>query len=109
VRVRQARLRNEYAAWYPTIAVITWTPAATVARAVARQLLQGEPPWALGPRWAVGPRLLDDRHFEFRGGSEDRLPTSRTRREDQAEAEPGTQRTPDTAAGDAPVERDRSA
>jgi hypothetical protein len=101
VRVRQARLRNEYAAWYPTIAVSIWTPAVTVARAVARQLLHGEPAWALGPRWSVGPRLLDDRHFEFRGGSEDRLPTARTRREDPANAEPQSQRSLDSEAGEA--------
>jgi hypothetical protein len=65
---RQARLRREYAPWYPTLSVTGWVPAATVARAVARQLVQGEPRWA--PRWEVGPRLLDERHFMFRGGIE---------------------------------------
>ena len=72
MRLRQARLRTEYAAWYPSIAVNIWIRASTVARAVARQLLenrQGQP-WDLGPRWAVGNRILDDRHFTFRGGFE---------------------------------------
>jgi hypothetical protein len=73
---RQARIRNEYAAWYPTLSVVTWVPARTVARKVARHLLDGEPSWA--PRWAVGPRLLDPAHFEFRRGH-DRDPTVRTR------------------------------
>ena len=85
--VRQARVRSEYAAWYPTIPVSTWAPAKTVARAVARQLFGGEPQWALGPRWPPGPRLLDDRHFEFRGGAEGQAATARTRRADPVQAE----------------------
>ena len=86
--IRQARIRAEYAAWYPTIQVATWLPARSVARAVERQLL-GEPSqWSLGPRWVPGPRLLDDRHFFFRGGSE-RDPVTRSRREDST---PGTGR-----------------
>jgi hypothetical protein len=68
--VRQARLRNEYAGWYPTLACHVWIPAKTVARAVTRQLLEGGPASAGAPRWAVGPRILDDRHFTFRGGVE---------------------------------------
>jgi hypothetical protein len=72
VGLRQARVRNEYAAWYPTIPVSIWIPANSVARTVARQLL-GERHgscWTLSPRWAVGPRILDDRHFIFRGGEQ---------------------------------------
>lgn len=79
--LRQARIRAEYAAWYPSIQVATWLPARSVARAVERQLL-GEPsPYSLAPRWLPGPRLLDDRHFFFRGGAA-RNPTARSRRED---------------------------
>ena len=63
---RQARLRREYASWYPAIQVTGWFPAAMLARKVARQLLEGEPAGA--PRWEPGPRLLDDRHFMFRRG-----------------------------------------
>jgi hypothetical protein len=65
---RQVRIRSEYAPWYPTISVAVWLPAQLVARKVARQLMEGEPPWA--PRWAVGPRLLDEQHFTFRRGVE---------------------------------------
>jgi hypothetical protein len=80
-QIRQARIRAEYAAWYPTIQVATWLPARSVARAVERQLL-GEPTqWSLGPRWLPGPRLLDDRHFYFRGGTQ-RDAVTRSRRED---------------------------
>jgi hypothetical protein len=52
--------------------VATWLPAKMIARKVARQLLKGE------PRWEVGRRLLDERHFAFRGGPE-RSATLRTR------------------------------
>jgi hypothetical protein len=62
---REARLRGEYASWYPSITVATWIPAATVARKVARQLVYGVPRWA--PRWKVSGRVLDERHFLFRG------------------------------------------
>ena len=80
-QIRQARIRAEYAAWYPTIQVATWLPARSVARAVEQQLL-GEPSqWSLGPRWLPGPRLLDDRHFSFRGGVQ-RDPVTRSRKED---------------------------
>jgi len=88
--IRQARIRAEYAAWYPTIQVSTWLPARSVARAVERQVL-GEPSqWSLGPRWVPGPRLLDERHFYFRGGSR-RDPVTRSRREDSP---PDTARPP---------------
>jgi len=86
-QIRQARIRAEYAAWYPTIQVATWLPARSVARAVERQLV-GEPSqWSLGPRWLPGPRLLDDRHFRFRGGAQ-RDPVTRSRREDVEATEP---------------------
>jgi len=78
-RRRQARLRNEFAAWYPTIAVNCWTPAVTLARKVAQQLSGDGPAWA--PRWERGARILDDRHFDFRGGLS-RPAHLRTRSED---------------------------
>ena len=80
-QIRQARIRAEYAAWYPTIQVATWLPARSVARAVERQLLGAPSPYRLGPRWVPGPRLLDDGHFLFRGGNA-RNSTARSRRED---------------------------
>jgi len=99
VGLRQARLRNEYAAWYPSIAVNIWIRASTVARAVARQLLeerQGEP-WDLGPRWAVGERILDDRHFVFRGGLE-RTPDDARRHPADGGAGPARRSRPEAPA-----------
>jgi hypothetical protein len=92
--IRQARIRAEYAAWYPTIQVATWLPARAVARAVERQLL-GEPSqWSLGPRWLPGPRMLDDRHFLFRGGSP-RDSATRSRKEDAPAPESPRRPPPD--------------
>ena len=60
---RQARLREEYATWYPTIPPGRWQLAEAVRRIVLRQLRHGS------PSWAPGPRILSDRDFEFQGGS----------------------------------------
>jgi hypothetical protein len=60
---RQARLRGEYAGWYPSIPPETWQHAETVRRLVLRQLRHGS------PSWAPGRRALPDSHFEFRGDS----------------------------------------
>jgi len=90
-QIRQARIRAEYAAWYPTIQVATWLPARSVARAVERQLLGESSPFSLGPRWVPGPRLLDDRHFFFRGGKP-RSPSTRSRREDPPSPSPDSTR-----------------
>lgn len=81
--LRQARLRNEYAAWYPLIPVNVWVPARSVARTVAHQLVgdREDHCWTLAPRWAVGPRILDNRHFTFRGG-EQRTSDTRIRPQD---------------------------
>jgi len=77
---RKARVRNEYAAWYPTLGCNVWMTASMVARKVALQLAgRGS---VLEPHWALGSRLLDDRHFIFRGGLEPRASSLRTRRED---------------------------
>jgi hypothetical protein len=81
---REARLRPEYASWYPGVTVAGWVPASTVARRVTRQLLHGEPRWA--PRWEVGLRILDERHFLFRLGVA-RDPTLRTRAGDSERQE----------------------
>jgi hypothetical protein len=60
---RQARLREEYATWYPGIPPGRWQLAEAVRRIVLRQLRHG------APSWAPGPRILSDLHFEFQGGS----------------------------------------
>ena len=59
---RQARLKPEFAALYPPLTPDIWEPAAEMG---ARVLL-----WQLQQRGtaALGTRLLDARHFEFRGG-----------------------------------------
>jgi len=79
---RQARLRTEYAPWYPTIQVATWLPARSVARAVEQQLLGEVTRWSLGPRWLPGPRILDDGHFFFRGGTTRQDTSARSRKGD---------------------------
>ena len=76
---RQAKLRSEYASWYPKIAVDTWYPVLTVLRKVKRQLVRGDP--RLSPR--SSGRILDDRQFEFRGGVQ-RDASLRTRAGDTA-------------------------
>jgi hypothetical protein len=59
---RQARLKPEFAELYPPLTAGIWEPAAEVG---AKILL-----WQLQQRGteALGTRLLDERHFDFRGG-----------------------------------------
>ena len=60
--IGEARLRPEFAHLYPPVAAATWIPAAEVG---ARMLF-----WHLQLTGTVrlGDRLLDESHFEFRGG-----------------------------------------
>ena len=63
--MREARLRPEFAHLYPGLTPGRWEPASRIAEAVlANVLLQqmGEAP--------LPERLLDEAHFEFRGGAE---------------------------------------
>jgi hypothetical protein len=59
---RRARLRPEYADWYPQIWAGEWHDALWVTEIVRRQLREGS------PTWFQGPRILSDRHFQFEGG-----------------------------------------
>jgi hypothetical protein len=59
---RTARLRPEYADWYPRVEVGRWHDAAYLTELVRRQLVEGT------PAWAAGARILSDEHFEFEGG-----------------------------------------
>src|SRR5690348_2695673 len=93
---RDARLRPEYAGWYPGIQIPLWLPAKAVGRAVTRQLLEGEPHHLRPPRWEPGLRILDDRHFEFRGGEAARDPSTRSRREDHGRDQSATVHAPET-------------
>lgn len=84
--IRQGRLRNGFAAWYPTIGVSTWIPAKTLARKVVEQLLGSRRDQrAETPRWEPGPRILGERHFFFRGGRNSRPSGVRTRAGDRPE------------------------
>src|SRR3954466_3063013 len=59
---RQARLKPEFASLYPPLTADVWEPAAEMG---ARVLL-----WQVQQKGtaALGKPLLDERHFEFRGG-----------------------------------------
>ena len=59
---RQARLKPEFASLYPPLTPDVWEPAAEMG---ARVLL-----WQVQQQGtaALGTRLLDEQHFEFRGG-----------------------------------------
>lgn len=60
--IREARLRTEFAHLYPPVSAGVWVPAAEVG---ARMLF-----WHLQLTGTIhlGDRLLEDEHFEFRGG-----------------------------------------
>ena len=62
VGTRRARLRPEFAGWYPGIPAGDWHNAMWAAETVRRQLLQGT------PTWMAGRRVLDDGHFDFESG-----------------------------------------
>lgn len=61
--IREARLRPEHAAIYPGVPAGEWVAAATLAKQILTGLVsrEGAPP-------LINARLMDDAHFEFRGG-----------------------------------------
>ncbi|HZI73121.1 MAG TPA: hypothetical protein VFD73_03690 [Gemmatimonadales bacterium] len=61
MRTRQARIRQPYEAWFPTIEPGIWHNAAWMAERVLQQQRRGSPTWALDGR------VLQDKHIEFRG------------------------------------------
>jgi hypothetical protein len=61
-RAREARLRPEYSHLYPGVPAGVWMPAADMGAALLMAHLQ----LSVLPR--LGNRLLDEHHFEFRGG-----------------------------------------
>jgi hypothetical protein len=60
--VREARLRQEAAHLYPGIPPGIWLPASDIGAKLLMLHLSA----AAAP--VLGNRLLDDQHFEFRGG-----------------------------------------
>ena len=61
--MREARLRPEYADFYPGVPPGIWLPAADLGATLLMQHLRAPAPPELGNR------LLDESHFEFRGGA----------------------------------------
>ena len=79
VPVREGRLKPEFAQLYPGIPAGTWMLAATLAK----HLLNGMV--ADGKHApAINVRLMDDDHFEFRGGRDPARATRNTRAGDPA-------------------------
>lgn len=71
---REARLRPEHAAIYPGVPAGEWIAAAALARQILTGLVgrEGQPP-------LINARLMNDQHFEFRGGSRAPRPSHRSR------------------------------
>lgn len=61
--IREARLRPQYAHLYPCIPPGTWLPATTVAERLLRFAVA-----MVGPGFRLPERMLDEEHFDFRGG-----------------------------------------
>ncbi len=64
-RVREARLRPEFAHLYPPLEPGRWEPAAAMADRVVAWLLRQPDRGYMAPE-----RVLRSEHFEFRGGTE---------------------------------------
>src|SRR5689334_22021691 len=90
VAAREARVRPEFALWYPGFRPDVWYPAGAVRMAVTMQLHTGS------PRWAAAGRVPTNDHFEFRGGEPARRVGARTRDDDPAPARSARRRPPDT-------------
>jgi hypothetical protein len=64
-RIREARLKPEFAHLYPPLEPDRWEPAALMADRVVAWLLRQPDKGYIAPE-----RVLRSEHFEFRGGSE---------------------------------------
>ena len=75
--VREARLKEEFAAEYPGIPPEVWIPVAELARKLVERHRSGR-------KAGRFTRTFDPTHFEFRGGASERRPRgSRTRTTDR--------------------------
>jgi hypothetical protein len=72
---RRARLRIEYAEWYPEIWAGEWHDAEWATERVLEQQRRGSPTWSLHGR------VLSDAHFEFESGEYQPLAGAERRRE----------------------------
>ncbi|HEX6433378.1 MAG TPA: hypothetical protein VFZ87_04020 [Gemmatimonadales bacterium] len=64
-RVREARLRAEFAHLYPPLEPGRWEPAAAMADRIVAWLLRQPDRGYMAPE-----RVLRSEHFEFRGGTD---------------------------------------
>lgn len=78
--VREARLRPEAAHLYPGVPAGVWLPASEIGAKLLMNHLRA----THAPR--LGNRLLDDRHFEFRGGASRGTETPLRTRHDDVES-----------------------
>lgn len=60
--LRETRLKSEYSHLYPGIAPDVWMAAASMLPMVLRRRVTAE------GNWEFACRILEDSHFEFRGG-----------------------------------------
>jgi hypothetical protein len=61
--VREARLKARYAHLYPFLPRDVWLPAARVAQQIMSWVV-----WGADPGFRLPDRVLNEDHFEFRGG-----------------------------------------
>jgi hypothetical protein len=59
--VRRARLKPEFAAWYPRVQAGEWHHAWWLSEVVRRQLRRES-------TFPIGSRVLSDKHFDFESG-----------------------------------------
>ena len=80
-RIREARLKPEFAHLYPALIANRWEPAALMADQMVAWLLRQPERGYVAPE-----RVLKSEHFEFRGGSDSggRAPYPPSRREGPA-------------------------
>jgi hypothetical protein len=79
-RIREARLKPEFAHLYPPLEPEHWEPAAAMADRIVAWLLRQPDRGYMAP-----DRVLRSEHFEFRGGTEPESPDEpRSRRQHPA-------------------------
>ncbi|MBA3659288.1 MAG: hypothetical protein H0W67_06795 [Gemmatimonadales bacterium] len=76
--IREARLRLEFAKLYPGLQADLWQPASQIGRQLLLYHL-------VTPTQPLGERVMDEAHFEFRGGGRREPATvgARTRANDE--------------------------